>query len=326
MANYSVTCISSQEQQKMLVKSLITILGIQTHSKTEWHYLEEGDADIIIIDYDDGKYTPNTQKSNTQNKHVVSVAFSRDTNRLEGQRFSLQKPLRSRDLLTMLTAIDEHLTEKIAISQRQHPSRDTENDDPLDIIFSLICHNAQTMFSLHFDKQVAYLNPANKKIFISPHFSYAQISKHSDFQYHSLPEFNSTGLKLVSVADFFYEFTLKEKNAHLLAVLDSDSRFQIKQWPNFANNQNTKAVIKISAYFSKQKATLQTAAQDLSLDVRQLFGFINAVHAQNLLMFDTPVTQNHVMPVAAPSPANTVAKDTTKVSGLFGRIRQRLGL
>lgn len=320
---YSLTCVSSQVQQQMLLKSLIAIVGLQTQSKTEWTYADEGHADVVIVDYDD----------NAQAKYPNSivVGFSRDSNLINDMPFALHKPLRSRDLLSLLSLLDEHLSthkRKALTHHNTHANNfQDDNNDPLDIIFTLIRNNAQTLSSLHFNEQVAYLDPLKKKVFLPHDFTYQRITKDCDFQYYSMPSLPDVPLKQISVADFFYEFTLAEKPAHLLTVLNSDSRFQIKQWPNFANNQNTKAVIKISAYFSKQKATLQTAARDLSLDAQQLFGFINAVHAQNLLIFDSEIAVPQHM--AAPDISHQpppISQETKKVSGLFGRIRQRLGL
>lgn len=314
---YSITCISSQEHQQMLLKSLVNILGIQTQSRTEWTYVDQNTADVIIFDYDDG--LPNQYPS------AMVVGFSRNTSLLKEIPFALHKPLRSRDLLNLLSELDEHLRKKQQKHLNYLDAEQSDTNDPLDIILTLVRNNSHSMFSLHFDEQVVYLEPAKKKIFTPHSFSYAAINKDSDFQYHSLPELPNISLKQISIADFFYEFTVNENNAHLLSGLNSDARFQIKQWPNFANNQNTKSALKISAYFSKQKATLQTAAQELSLDINQLFGFINAVHAQNLLIFDTEI------PIPTPIVATTattapVVQENKKVSGLFGRIRQRFGL
>lgn len=50
---HSLTCVSSQEQQKMLLKSLLGIVGHRANNQNEWTYLEEGSADVLVIDYDD---------------------------------------------------------------------------------------------------------------------------------------------------------------------------------------------------------------------------------------------------------------------------------
>lgn len=263
--------------------------------------------------------------------------------------FCLHKPVRSRDLLQLLESLEAHLEHSGQTSPAGNDDitrpvmaaltpADLHQDSHLDSIFNLLQHSPKNIYKINFDHTHIYINTEKKRVLLPTNFSYDKIINSHDFAYQPCAQHEiADGYSATALSDFFYELTIEEKTARLLSELKANFIFQIKQWPQFSNPNNSRALIKICAYFSKHKATLQSAAQDLSLGMEQLIGFINAVHAQNLLVFEkvlaTAPVVNHGMTPAlaeiAPTVASsqTVKTDTSKaLGGLFGRIRQRLGL
>jgi hypothetical protein len=139
----------------------------------------------------------------------------------------------------------------------------------------------------------------------------------------------------VSLADFFYEYTLGTERVYLLNGLSQNASFYIRQWPQFMKASNTKAIIKLSAYFSRRKATINATARDLVVGIRQIIAYVNAAHAQNLLLSEAaasgPAAGDYRQAAVARAalPASSMppqAVETRRTGGLFGRIRQRLGI
>lgn len=314
----------------MLLKSLFGIVGHRTHADNEWTYTDDDHADVCILDFDD-----DINRLRAKQSAGLVVGFSRDVALLKGQDFTLLKPLRSRDLLHVLDQLDQHLLKHTAAnnpawSPIAHATR-SDDTDCLDEFFAFLRKYPEHQFSFRFDDERIFVDTRKKRVYFDTGFTYkvAVSGQRSEFNLlTAIPE----GLPAVSLADFFYEFTVQEREAHLLAELSQAEKFQIKQWPQFVNSANTKAMIRVSAYFSSHRASLHTAARELAVDSQQLIGFINAVHAQNLLVYDVaaPVVLNGggavVVSEPAPQPVIPPPVQNSKIGGLFGRIRARLGI
>lgn len=334
---HSITCVTNQTQQKILLKSLVGIFGHRANSNDEWTYLDEGLADVVIIDYDEMQNRP-MEKS----KLGIYVGLSEDYNRIKHLSFTLQKPVRSRDLLHLLNQLDEHMQQQqaspfvqasvttTAITRTPKPS---VRENHLDTIFSLIKKNPESLLRICLDDQLFYLDGEKKKVFLPANFSYKHLAMSNHLTYRQVSHLPDEALKTIFLADFFYEFTLQQQEVKLLAELDKNCNFQLRQWPQFSNHQ-AKGLVRISAYFSKHKATLQKAAQDLSLGMEELIGFLNGVHAQNLLVFEAGMALNNNVfePRDAATTVTTLTEEThhhsdvKPLGGLFSRIRQRLGI
>ena len=304
----------------MLLKSLFGIVGHRTHANNEWTYTDDDHADVYILDVDD---EANRARAKTSRKPVV--VFSRDATLLKGYEFTLLKPLRSRDLLQVLDQLDQRLLNQVSdVNGVRNGSTQTArnaNTDCLDELFTLLRQYAEHQFSFRFDDERIFIDTNKKRVYFDTGFNYtsAVSGQRAEFTLlTAIPE----GLPAVSLADFFYEFTVQEREAHLLAELHQAEKFQIKQWPQFINAANTKAMIRVSAYFSKNRASLPTAARELAVDSQQLMGFINAVHAQNLLVYDVaaPVAVMQAVganqPEPAPEPVVPPPVQNSKIGGL----------
>ncbi|PTQ87897.1 hypothetical protein [Agitococcus lubricus] len=342
---HSISCVSSQEQQIMLLKSLFNIINIghRNNSLIQWDFLDEGKSDVIIFDYDDNLPVPDVFNNR------ITVGFSRDYQKVKHLPFFLIKPVRSRDLMQLLSALDDCM---LGVSESNLPkikdvtrpslaaiqlAQSVYTTNHLDTILEILRKHPKCTIKVQVESSFIYIDNDRKKVFLPDTFNYANFMSGHELNFNPLALLpDNIPLKTVTFADFFYEFTIQQQDAQLLSELQDSSLFQIKQWPQFLNSKNTKALIQVSAYFSKRKATLQLAAKDLSLGLSELIGFLNAVHAQNLLLFEAALPSTNSIArtiqmepkaaIAVDAPPPPPAKTESKIGGLFGRIRQRLGL
>jgi len=103
----TLACTSSKEQDRLVFKSLMGILGT---TSSAWTYLAEGYADVVFVDLDDEKPVyPQTQPGKPLS---VVVGYSADAGKLTQQVFALKKPARAKELLPLLNSLQEHLEHK----------------------------------------------------------------------------------------------------------------------------------------------------------------------------------------------------------------------
>lgn len=312
-----IGCVSSQPQQVMLLKSLLSIAGDRADSDNIWMYSDSGHRDAIVMDLDD----------ECQEDVVgdVVVAMSRDVAALDGRKFTLQKPLRSKDVVHLLELLDRHIGESAETGKSliDDEADSTQGDYGLDAILALSRRNDGNVLLIDFDGARAFLDVRKQRIFLDGDFSFAVVAGSKKFSVAEAQSLPSGGHVGMSLADFFYEYTLSARKAFLVDGLSPDAKYYIRQWPQFLNPSNTKSLIKVSAYFSKRKSTINSAAQDLLVGARQIQAYLNAAYVQRLLMMESDGMG------ATGAGGGVVEVAATRVDasqGLFGRIRRKLGL
>lgn len=321
-----IGCVSRQPQQVLLLKSLLSIAGDRADSGNVWTYSDSGHCDAMVMDLDDGSQGDSVQDVDSD----VVVAMSRDLAILNGRKFSLQKPLRSRDIVHLLEVLDQHFEEGMASSAVKSsvdaPAEVIQRDHRLEAILVLLRRKSGNVLLLDFGGPQAYLDIKNQKIFLEKDFPFPLVAAGGHFnvtEVSAIPAGRHVG---ISAADFFYEYTLSAKQAGLVDGLSLQARYYIRQWPHFLKASNTKALIKLSAYFSRRKATINSAAQDLLVGIQQIEAYLNAAYVQGLLMVDADAAPAVMMPRSAVAADVPVPKMATATRGLFGKIRQKLGL
>jgi hypothetical protein len=317
-----IGCVSNQPQQVLLLKSLLSIAGDRADSDNVWTYSDSGYRDAVVMDLDD----EDTEGSPRAVDGNVVIAMSRDLAILKGRPFALQKPLRSKDIVHLLEVLDQHFegAAQTAPSLAASSPGARHGDDRLDAILALSRRKDGHILFLDFGGPQAYLDIKRQKIFIDKEFPFAVVAgggRFSAAEVAAIPAGRHVG---VSVADFFYEYTLSAKQAELVDGLSLQARYYIRQWPQFLKSSNTKALIKLSAYFSRRKATINAAAQDLLVGINQIEAYLNAAYVQGLLMVEADTAP--AVAVRSATPEAAPPRAAAAPHGLFGKIRQKLGL
>lgn len=335
-------CQSNQEQQIMLLKSLLAIVGDRKDSENIWIFAEKSPFDAVIIDLDDSEHSQKTKGST----ELHAIGMSRNEALLKDSHISITKPLRSRDLVVLLDTLDKKLgeshsgnackVEEISESSGSVFQKDAPvfegSDNRLKQIFDFLKGKSDNIVRVNFDDLHIYIDAKNGRFFLCSGFCYKQLSTSKNIAFSKEGINPAENVSVVSSADFFYEYSISKDNASLIADIDKNSVFHIKQWPQFMNMKNTKAIIKVSAYFSRKRACLEIASKELMIEVNQLVAYLNAAYAQGLLLSEPgPVELGKNMAMKNGEheslTVSGVLPDQEKVKkSLFGRIRQRLGI
>lgn len=326
-------CQSSQDQQIMLLKSLLAIVGDRKDSENIWAFADVGPYDAMIVDYD-----------GRDDRHVdacasvcqVQVPMSRDEALLYGQELFLSKPLRSRDLVMLLDSLDKKVSRNNALAKPDNNFNRPDQafsqsidlvsgDGKLKKIMGVIKNKSPDYVRVDFDGAFAVIDAVNDQIFLEKDFNFSRATLSENISFSKVDSEMVDISNCISTADFFYEYTMNRDYVFLLDGIDKNYAFYIKQWPRFMRMTNTKSLIKVSAYFSRRRSRFDVALKDLMCDVKQLSAFLNAAHAQNLLFFDVNVAAESVVAGQAMTVVKNGIMMPEKV-GIFGRIRQRLGI
>jgi hypothetical protein len=321
-----IGCVSSQPQQVLLLKSLLSIAGDRADSGNVWIYSDSGHRDAVVMDLDDGIEAPYPDDIDVD----VVIAMSRNVDALEGRQFFLQKPLRSKDIVNLLELLDRHLGQVSVTAEARSPAPATASPATeevgtggLDTILAQSRRADVDAVSFSFDEHRACLDVKARKLLLDKEFSFRSAAKSTRFAFSGQKAVSGENAMRVSMADFFYEYTLCSKDGGLLRELDLNASYGIRQWPQFLNASNTRALIKFSAYFSRRKSTIAVAADDLVVNAKQVRAYLNAAHAQGLLVMENCVAE---APAAKAVKADNPRSGAPASLGLFGKIRQKLGL
>lgn len=322
-----VSCVSSQEQQKMLLRSLLGIVGNRRDSGVVWSYADEGPGDVIFVDYDDAGGVEIAHSM----KDTIVVAFSRDPARTSSEGFNLHKPLRSKDLIDLLDRLGTRLAapaERVAPagSSVAAPAKTAKAHEQslLAAVLGHLVSGDSSAFLLNVGKEWVYFDLAARRVQQSAHFSFAMAVGSEDWRINNAAPRDTAGSATMSIADFFYEYSLKGEAAILLDGMQADALFSIRQWPLFRHVDNTRATVKLSAYFSRRKASLAEAAEVLDESARHVAAYLNAAHAQRMLLMEAPSGSAVREGQGAVAPAASV--ESKGIRGLFKRIRSKLGI
>lgn len=356
--NLTIRLISNSQRDQLLLKSLLTVVG--RRGTIEWTYLlYDNNCDVVIVDEDAPHPNLSVLKKLYGAKFVV--VYGSTPYKTPQADFVLVKPLRAKDLNLLLTEIEKtlgfessgmagtHTLDKLdALSLPNITTTNTKTVMPavinehiiskglIDDLLIIIKKYKDNNLEVRVNSQVyLYLDNYRKRALVyRALFSQLYKGQISVKMIEALPKIDS--FELMTFTDLFYELTLTQLNPVLVSGLSAENIYYIKQWPNMGNSRHAKNMVKMAAYFSKQQATLSKAANDLSIELNQVIGFINAVYSQNLLMYATnnvPAAQK-IMPDLVPKdidepkpkPTNTTPPKSNAVGGLFSRIRQRLGI
>lgn len=356
--NLTIRLISNIQRDQILLKSLLTVVG--RRRAIEWTYLlYDNNCDVVIVDADAPHPSIATLKKLYGAKFIVVYAAS--PYKMPMADFILTKPLRAKDLNYLLTEIEKGLgfessgmagnntldkldalslpsinnVQAKAVVQAVAINENVISKGLIDDLLILIKKYKDSVLELSIDNiTTLYIDNYKKRVLVDKAlFNNNYTGKMTLKIIESLPK--REGLVLMTFTDLFYELTLTQLNPALVSGLSAESIYYIKQWPNMGNSRHAKNMVRIAAYFSKQQATLSKAAYDLSIELNQIIGFINAVYSQNLLMYlaNTPSPQKIVpdlMPKEIEQPKSNASSQpkakSNAVGGLFSRIRQRLGI
>lgn len=318
---YSIRCLSSREYDQLLFKSMLAIFGHRSADEPEWVYQEDGDVDAVVLDYDAPLPTLTSQ--------AVVIGYSDEEANLVDVTFKLTKPLRARQLLSVLADIEQQLTGQTPLPSNSSPFAQplpevlaepvlAVNTATLDWLYHLIRQHPQAVLALTTTQGQVYID--TKKQTVSADYLYEQ--QRIDWLSTHATELESVPLSawhITSLSELFYQLSVQDRPVRLLSPLTPNHYFQLRQWPTFANKPDKPMLTKIAAYFARRRSNLAIAAMDLSVSMEQLVSFINAAHGQNLLVFDTgspePIAESLSTPTEPPA-----------MTGLFQRIRRKFGM
>lgn len=331
---YTLRLVSSNTHDQLVMKSLMGIIG--QRACRNWSYAEDNsDADVVIVDVD--KEYPDVAILQKINHCHTIVSFSEAARYVPRMSFSLSKPLRAKDVLVLLSDIERTLDAPTALNFASSASVATESAKKvftsakvLDQLLDATKQYKGAIVEVNLGQQLLYLDNRRKKIFVNGTFVTSQLTDRQ-IVCRATDKVPFSALESLTFTDIFYELTLSQSSASLANDLSANDEFTIRQWPNMANSRHAKNMMRMAAYFSKQKATINKAARDLALELNYIVGFINAVHSQDLLVSHPALALANV-PVADTGFAQNVntepvqAKTSSGLGGLFGRIRQRLGI
>ncbi|MDF3030595.1 MAG: hypothetical protein K0R03_1153 [Moraxellaceae bacterium] len=100
---YTITCSAMNDRDVAVIKSLLGIIG--KVGGADWSYSDDPGADVVIVDVEEGGV--GSLKAH-KNKRALVVYASPDKT-LIPNTFMLNKPARARDLIDVLTAIQNRL-------------------------------------------------------------------------------------------------------------------------------------------------------------------------------------------------------------------------
>lgn len=338
---HTIRLVSQNPHDQLVMKSILGILG-QRACKS-WSYAEDHcDSEVVVVDVD--KELPNFTSLREANHCRVIVSYGETSRFIPEINFSLPKPIRAKDLLVLLTDIEKTLTlpvhvvlpgrvpEKVPTDSIQKTLTSTKL---LDQLLTAAKQSNDAIVEINLGNQQLYLDNRRKKIFANGPLFASQLAE-GPLLCRTTDKIPLTALESLTFTDIFYELTLLQSSASLANDLSVKDEFTIKQWPNMSHSRHAKSMIRTAAYFSKQKATINKAARDLALEVNHIIGFINAVHSQNLLVSHPVMALAMAAPEHTGFAANTKqtaepavpvqAKTSSGLGGLFGRIRQKLGM
>ncbi|HEX5277233.1 MAG TPA: hypothetical protein VFW42_06155 [Fluviicoccus sp.] len=95
-------CYGFSDHERTIIKSLLQTFGELPN--TQWRYSDHDSADIVLIDCDNPQAVQEVAEG-TLNVRFLVACSSRQY-RCPGARALLRKPLRPRDLVTLLTSLD----------------------------------------------------------------------------------------------------------------------------------------------------------------------------------------------------------------------------
>lgn len=336
---HTIRLVSNNTHDQLVMKSLMGIIG--QRACRNWSYAEDNsDADVVIVDVD--KEYPDIATLQKNNRCQTIVSFSQTSRYVPRMSFSLSKPLRAKDLLALLGAIEHTLipsttmpsatTMPVKVPTESVPKAVTSSK-VLDKLLNATKQYKDAIVEIDLGHQLVYLDNRRKKIFVNGSFVASQLAE-AQVACRAIDKVPLIALESLTFTDMFYELTLSQSSVNLANDLSANHEFAIKQWPNMANSRHAKSMMRMAAYFSKQKATINKAAQDLAVELNHIIGFINAVHSQDLLVSypamalsvavpDTSFAQHNA---SKSNPEPVQAKTSSGLGGLFGRIRQKLGI
>lgn len=335
---HTIRLVSTNTHDQLVMKSLLSIIG--QRACKNWSYAEDNvDADVIVVDVDN-EY-PDIATLQRNNRCHTIVSFSEKSRYVPQMSFSLSKPLRAKDVLVLLGDIErilapstfEDLTSKIPEKTSTNSAQKAfTSSKVLDQLLNATKQYKGAIVEVDLGNQFLYLDNRRKKIFISGLFVASQLTERQ-ITCRAIDKVPFTALESLTFTDLFYELTLSQSSASLANDLSANDEFTIRQWPNMVHSRHAKNMIRMAAYFSKQKATVSQAARDLALELNDIIGFLNAAYSQDLV-----VSHPAMALASATLPSNDFAQNVnhtntevpTKTSsglgGLFGRIRQKFGL
>jgi hypothetical protein len=252
--------------------------------------------------------------------------------------FSLSKPLRAKDVIVLLSDIERTLAPTTlnfaspAPVATESAKKVFTSAKVLNQLLDATKQYKDAIVEVNLGQQLLYLDNRRKKIFVNGTFVTSQLTD-QQIVCRATDKVPFSALESLTFTDIFYELTLSQSSASLANDLSANDEFTIRQWPNIANSRHAKNMMRMAAYFSKQKATINKAAGDLALELNYIVGFINAVHSQDLLVSHPALALANVAVADTDrgfaQNVNTEpvqAKTSSGLGGLFGRIRQRLGI
>lgn len=332
---YTLRLVSSNTHDQLVMKSLMGIIG--QRACRNWSYAEDNsNADVVIVDVDK-EYPDITTLQKINHCHTI-VSFSEAARYVPRMSFSLSKPLRAKDVIVLLSDIERTLAPTTlnfaspAPVATESAKKVFTSAKVLNQLLDATKQYKDAIVEVNLGQQLLYLDNRRKKIFVNGTFVTSQLTD-QQIVCRATDKVPFSALESLTFTDIFYELTLSQSSASLANDLSANDEFTIRQWPNIANSRHAKNMMRMAAYFSKQKATINKAAGDLALELNYIVGFINAVHSQDLLVSHPALALANVAVADTDrgfaQNVNTEpvqAKTSSGLGGLFGRIRQRLGM
>ena len=110
-----ISCVSSHDRQKSVVRSLLSIIGqsAAANLRTQWVYRDDGPSDVMVVDIDDhaGQHFLGTASE------ILIVALGSNRAALDNHDYALTKPLRWQDLMQILHTLEQKHLRAPALSK-----------------------------------------------------------------------------------------------------------------------------------------------------------------------------------------------------------------
>lgn len=291
---------------------------IDGRSSVHWHQSVPGDADVLMVAFDQQEQT---RQMNLSDKPCI-VVYPNTRDR-PASTFTLPHPFRVMQLLDVLDEVVRTLTTDGDHDQPSTTSQPTKPGTVADFCASLhrvITTKAEQRSELYCsnsEEGQLLVKPASHRFYARPALLHAlnagavTLSPLTPYA-QPVPE----GMAARPLFELAWLTGANHNNA-LLPWLDTDSHFQLSRWPSAAALNKSRPLLSLCALMTRRALGLAQLQALSKCNESTLYHFLNACEISGLLVSErrTTAAQQTAVPV-----------ESQRFGGLIRGLRTRLGL
>lgn len=293
-----LAAVGFDDHERVILRSLVTVF--QKSLDRHWVCTDASEtADVLVVDVDRAvgravwdRLSPGAQ---------ITVAYTDDPKKLEA-RYYLDKPLRGRGLLNLLTAIDTGLTRGDAAREpaRQAPAvpvaptaTSSGTEMALDIIAAL-GHDQAVLFELPDGTRFIVDRAKSLCIPLSELQDLAVLQDLTPSQITSRPIDNEElsglidGYPALPLDRFLWSCALSCSRDRLLAALNASKGFNLSHWPDFGAVPHTYEHIRIASFLSNKGGSIDDIVSEVGAERHHVASCLNAAALSGTLTSGAP--------------------------------------